>query len=390
MPRSRPRGLAPWSPTRSSRQLVEGINLVLEEYAAELPLTLRQIFYRLVAIAGYGKTEQAYERLGETVNRARRAGLIPFEAIRDDGIAELVPFAFASAEAFLEGVRRDAEAYRTDRQRGQARYLEVWVEAGGMAPMVARVVHGYGVPVYSSGGFHSLTAKYDAATRFLEREVATTVLHVGDYDPSGIAIFDSVATDVTCTYRDLDGDLASLPTFVRVAVLEEQIDYYGLETAPPKPSDRRNGFNDSRTVQAEAFAPDELAELIRRAIAERLDRDTFELVLEDEFERALEGARGRRLRARALDARRRVALRGGRSGAGLCLERLAHLPGAQRALPRLPGARPLRGRAGDAVPGRDLPARAPVGPEGGRAARLGDRRRRRARSARPLPGDARV
>ena len=117
MHRSRPRGLAPWSPTRSSRQLVEGINLVLEEYAAELPLTLRQIFYRLVAIAGYGKTEQAYERLGETVNRARRAGLIPFEAIRDDGIAELVPFAFASAEAFLEGVRRDAEAYRTDRQR---------------------------------------------------------------------------------------------------------------------------------------------------------------------------------------------------------------------------------------------------------------------------------
>jgi len=31
-------------------------------------------------------TEEAYERLGEHLNRARRARVISFDAIRDDGI----------------------------------------------------------------------------------------------------------------------------------------------------------------------------------------------------------------------------------------------------------------------------------------------------------------
>jgi hypothetical protein len=53
------------------------------EHADSLPLTLRQIFYRLVGVNGHAKTEQAYQRLGEHVNRARRSGLIPFPAITD-------------------------------------------------------------------------------------------------------------------------------------------------------------------------------------------------------------------------------------------------------------------------------------------------------------------
>ena len=56
-----------------------------------LPLTVRQIFYRLVGAHGYDKTEQAYARLGEHLNRARRAGLIEFDAIRDDGITFAEP-----------------------------------------------------------------------------------------------------------------------------------------------------------------------------------------------------------------------------------------------------------------------------------------------------------
>jgi len=47
--------------------------------------TTRQIFYRLVGSLGYEKTEQANERLGEHLSRARRAGVIAWDAIRDDG-----------------------------------------------------------------------------------------------------------------------------------------------------------------------------------------------------------------------------------------------------------------------------------------------------------------
>ena len=72
---TRVRGLAPWQPQRATIDLLDKVQAVLVEYAQYLPLTIRQIFYRLVGAHGYDKTEQAYSRLGEHLNRARRAGL---------------------------------------------------------------------------------------------------------------------------------------------------------------------------------------------------------------------------------------------------------------------------------------------------------------------------
>src|SRR5215472_17712700 len=62
---TRVRGFAEWSPHRKTRALLVHVNAVLHEYANHLPLTIRQIFYRLVGAHGYEKTEQAYDRLIE-------------------------------------------------------------------------------------------------------------------------------------------------------------------------------------------------------------------------------------------------------------------------------------------------------------------------------------
>lgn len=84
--RLRPRGYATWRPQAKTEVLLGRVEDVIAEYEDFLPLTVRQIFYRLVASHGYEKTEAAYKRLGEHLNRARRAGRIPFETIRDDGV----------------------------------------------------------------------------------------------------------------------------------------------------------------------------------------------------------------------------------------------------------------------------------------------------------------
>jgi hypothetical protein len=81
----RVRGFAPWSPQAASLELLDQVHAVLGEYEDYLPLTIRQIFYRLVGAHRYEKTEQAYERLCEHLNRARRARLISMDVIRDDG-----------------------------------------------------------------------------------------------------------------------------------------------------------------------------------------------------------------------------------------------------------------------------------------------------------------
>lgn len=284
MPRQRPRGMAEWNPSSDSLALVEAIREVLDEYQEQLPLTLRQVFYRLVT-RGYEKTEQAYGRLGETLNRARRAGLVPFESIRDDGTQKLLPQTFGSPEEFLQWARDNADTFALDRQDGQEQYIEVWVEAAGMSHMVADIALQYGVPVYSAGGFDSTTGKHEAALRFLLRDQETEdgretiVLHLGDYDASGVSLFVAAAEDVSAFVEDYGG---FEPEFIRIAVTAEQIDEYGLPSAPPKRNDKRSVFTDTKTVQCESFAPDQLQEIVRAAIVERLDIDVFRQTLDAE------------------------------------------------------------------------------------------------------------
>jgi hypothetical protein len=249
---------------------------VLGEYEAHLPLTLRQIFYRLVGAYGCEKTERAYERLGEHLVRARRARLVPMEAIRDDGGTVITPTMWAGAEEFLDTVRDQAGRLWLDRTAGQKTRLAVICEAAGMAPQLARVTRPYGVTVMSSSGFDSLTEKHAFAAELANHDRPTEVLHIGDHDPSGVSMFAAFLEDVEAFCRNLGG----AATFTRLAVTPAQIATHGLPTAPPKSTDRR-AFN-GETCQAEALAPDVLAEILRDAVEARIDRRAFDRVLRRE------------------------------------------------------------------------------------------------------------
>lgn len=267
--RTRPRGFAEWNPRPDTLALVQAVTDVLAEYQAHLPLTCRQIFYRLVATRAFEKTEKAYSRLCETIGRARRAGLIPFSAIRDDGAARYETASWADASHFLSVVSGDAQHFRLDRQSGQAVRLWVLCEASGMAPMLARVANPLGVPVLTSGGFDSLTAKYELAQELslaIQDGVGAEVLHLGDLDPSGVHLFSSLAEDVCAMAQAIAG---AEPTFARLAVTPEQAERLGLPTAPAKPTDNRRFTGE--TVQCEAIAPDVLSDLLRQAIVARRD-----------------------------------------------------------------------------------------------------------------------
>jgi hypothetical protein len=153
----RPRGLAPWTPQARTLVLLGQVRSVLSEYAAYLPLSIRQIFYRLVGAHGYDKTERAYQNLIEMLTRARRGGAIPFDAIRDDDADLTTEVGYASGDALVDVWRNDAKNFRLDRQQGQPQRRIIVVEAKGMKPQIEAVVHDYGVPVLGSGGFDSLT-----------------------------------------------------------------------------------------------------------------------------------------------------------------------------------------------------------------------------------------
>jgi hypothetical protein len=146
-----------------------------------------------------------------------------------------------------------------------------------MVPQLERVAGRYSVPVFSSGGFDSVTAKHDKAEQFAAMG-SVVVLHIGDHDPSGVHVFCSLDEDV----RSFCGDLGGQVEFRRLAVLPKHVADYGLVTSPAKASDRR-AFT-GETVQAEALPPDVLASLLQAAIESELDLRVYADVLEQERE----------------------------------------------------------------------------------------------------------
>lgn len=270
---TRPLGYAPWSPREATLVVLGQVDAVLAEYRAQWPLTVRQVFYRLVGAHEFPKTERDYKRLQEYLNRGRRAGRVPWAAIRDDGDTSSDPSWRYTDDDPVEWFRSmlpSAEDYLLHPQSGQERFIEVWCEAGGMVPMLARAVEDRGIPVYSGGGFDSVTNLRNHAIRHRVQGGPILVLYIGDYDPSGQAMYHRYRADVTAFGSKADWE--------QVAVLPEHIDTYGLTTAPPKKSDSRGVFTDTRTVQAEALPPDVLLGLLTDAVEAHWDDDVTEVV----------------------------------------------------------------------------------------------------------------
>jgi hypothetical protein len=282
--RKRPKGYADWSPQAPARALLDQVEEILDEYAEHLPLSVRQIFYRLVGRFDYEKTENAYERLADKLVRARRARLIDFDAIRDDGVVTIPNRWYGGIEDFHDESARRARSYRRDRQAGQPVRIELWCEAAGMLGQLERVAQHYSVTVYSAGGFGSLTANYEIAERALDRLVPTVLLHVGDFDPSGESIFTAMSQDAAA-FVEADRIIKTLAIEpVRVALTADQVAAFNLPTAPAKVTDGRSANWQGGTCQLEALAPDQLAEIVRAEIENRIDFEIFESVVEQEYQ----------------------------------------------------------------------------------------------------------
>jgi hypothetical protein len=288
----RPKGYAPWRPHKKTTRLMFQVKQILEEYREHLPLTGRQIFYRMVAAYDYPKTERAANNLGEHLTRARRAEMIPFEHIRDDGLSVMAHAHYADENAFYKHIHDEGKSYTRDKLARQKMNIRVYCEAAGMMPQLQRVCEPYSIPVYSCSGFDSVSAKYElkeACWRaFVYQGRQTIILHLGDYDPSGESIFnDGLVEDV---YAFLARDVPhkephEVATFERVALKVEHIERFNLPTAPPKSTDSRTkNWQGVATCQLEALPPDVLAGLLDATIKTYLNLAVYEQDLKAEEE----------------------------------------------------------------------------------------------------------
>ncbi len=264
-----------YAPRAKTRALLDQAQAVLDEYREYWPLTIRQIFYRMVGAHGYDKSEAAYNRLCHHLANARRARIIPFHAIRDDGVTTYRRDHFEDRDDFLRHVRGMGKRYTRNKLSGQELHIEVWCEAAGMLPQIDDVTAPFSVRAYSSGGFDSLTAKKDLADRIVSIEKPAIILHLGDCDPSGEDIFNAVAQDVTA-FVEADRQFGTVTVdFHRIALTREQVAAYDLPTAPPKASDTRSASWKGGTCQLEALPPNVIADILKEALWQHIDATKY-------------------------------------------------------------------------------------------------------------------
>jgi hypothetical protein len=276
-------GYVQWQPSEKTRMVLGDVWTVLNEYRNFWPLAIRQIFYLLVS-HGYPKNEKFYKKLVRYLGRARRSREIPWDAIRDDTVMVIAPEHYQGQDDFLMQVQTKAREYSRDKQTNQAAYIEVHSEAAGMMPQLHRLVRAFSIPVYSSSGFQSLTYKRQLVERINERyERRTVVLYLGDYDPSGGAMFENLGADVRAFLQDDGHPITPPPVFETVALTEEQVKNHHLPTVPPKASDTRTrSWKGDATCQLEALPPDVLAKYLKQSIWKYFDERKYAEALEQE------------------------------------------------------------------------------------------------------------
>jgi hypothetical protein len=198
------------------------------------------------------------------------------------------PRCYSGTDHLYRVLRAIGARYRLDLMDNQDIFVVAWCEAKGMLPQLARVADPFCIPCLSKGGYDSVTAKKRLADRIgscgKDRAI---VLHLGDYDPDGEDMYKVLAEDVT---EFLKVDAPSIGVeFRRVALTSEQVEEYDLPTAPPKEtSTRTKNWEGSQTCQLEALPPDQIAQLLREAIEEIIDKDQMDADRETEEEERAE------------------------------------------------------------------------------------------------------
>jgi hypothetical protein len=256
------------SPTKRQRRNNAELNVIREAIhlalAADHPMTVRQVFYRLVIQGVIEKSEKEYKgTICRMLTDMRLSGAIPFGWIADNTRWMRRPLTYSSVK---EALQHTAANYRRSLWDNQDDYVEVWLEKDALAGVLYPVTSQWQVPLMVSRGFSSLSYLHEAAQAIQSEDKPAHLYYFGDRDPSGVHI------DRNIERRLREFAPEAEIHFQRVAVTEAQIEELALPTRPTKTSDSRSKGFKGESVELDAIPPAALRELVAGCIVQHVDQ----------------------------------------------------------------------------------------------------------------------
>lgn len=261
----------------ASLVLIQQMNEIIDVWQAEgYTLTVRQLYYQLVARAIVPNTDQSYKSVADLVGNARLAGLMRWDAIEDRTRAFIERTRWNSPQQIL---RSAANGYHMDLWEGQDHRVFVIVEKEALVGILEKTCNTYDVPLLAARGYPSGTVLREFAVKMvmpaLENRENVTILHLGDHDPSGIDMTRDLEErielfsecDRYCTWINLE----------RIALTMDQIDDQRPPPNPAKNTDSR--FADykkkfgSKSWELDALTPSFLNDLVTKHIEACIEDD---------------------------------------------------------------------------------------------------------------------
>lgn len=254
--------------------LIDRANVIIETYAG-MSITVRQLYYRLVAEAAIENSVKSYKRIVKTITDARMAGLIDWDAIEDRARQFKARSHWDDGKALFDAA---ADQFFRDMWEGQDVRPFVLVEKDALSGVLAPVCHEYDVPLLACKGYASATVMREFAVNQVRDAVidgqTPIILHLGDHDPSGIDMTRDLTDRVSLFLEIEDANVN------RLALNMPQIERLKPPPNPAKETDarfkeyrRRFGV---RCWELDALPPDQLQKIVRDAIRRRIDWDVWE------------------------------------------------------------------------------------------------------------------
>ncbi len=259
--------------------LVRTVNDVIAQY--DEPLTLRQIYYRLVAKMIIPNTINEYKGLSRHLVKARELGAVDYTRIEDRTRSTIGgDSSFNTMEEYLkfklDQLFKSHKYLNLNMWDNQKVKIEVWVEKDALSRTVSSVTNRYNIRTCPSKGYPSFSYVKDAAKRLQKaKQDRIIIIYMGDHDPSGRDIprdLESRLIRYGVPYEKLTVDV--------IALTVDQIEEHNLPPAPAKRSDARfqkfmaeTGSDD--VVELDALEPPILQAILKKAISGYIDSDLW-------------------------------------------------------------------------------------------------------------------